>query len=303
MYANQTLAALLTFLALTTSSLPAQSNSGQTDAANSASQPQQQTEEAPARVLTTRPPTTGRWRSADELDTPTATTQPKQFEVPAGTRIPLGLINTISTRNADVGTRVYLETLFPIVVDSTVVIPAGSHVLGTVTSTKRPGRMKGKGEIHLRFDSILLPNGVSRDFTARVGGLDGGLREGLDKDEGVIKGDSNKGDDVQTVVGTTVSGGSIGALGGLAAGNPGRGSVIGLGAGAAAGLATVLLTRGPDVVLPAGSSLELVTDRPLIFQENELSREAAPRSVIRTNQAPNINQTSSPNFGRRTSPY
>jgi type IV secretion system protein VirB10 len=244
-------------------------------------------------LQTTRPQAAGRWRSADELaaDAAPGAIADSSFTVPAGTRIPLGLINSISTRSAAPGDRIYLETVFPIVVEGKMVIPAGSYVMGTVTSSTRPGRIKGKGEIHLRFDSLTLPNGVTRDFRARVGGLDGGLREGLDRDEGSIKGDSDKGSDALTVAGTTVTGGSIGTMGGLAAGNVGRGAGIGLAAGAATGLATVLLTRGPDVVLPAGSSLELVTDRPLEFSPQDLQFEGgASRGVIRTNQAPTVNQ-------------
>ena len=67
-----------------------------------------------------------------------------------------------------------------------VVIPPGSYVAGTITSVKRPGRVKGRGELYLRFDSLTLPNGVTRDFRARVGALDGRATEDLDKTEGKI---------------------------------------------------------------------------------------------------------------------
>jgi|GEM_PF-476355 len=259
--------------------------------------------EASPRSLTTRPGGSNRWRTADELEAAKAA-QANLYELPTGTRIPLGLINSVSTRTAAPGDRVYLETVFPITADGKVVIPPGSHVLGTVTAAKRPGRMKGKGELHIRFDSLILPNGVTRDFRARVGGLDGGLREGLDREEGAIKGDSSKGQDIGTVVGTTVTGASLGTLGGLAAGNAGRGAGIGLGAGAAAGLAGVLLTRGPDVMLPAGSTVELVTDRPLTFEDADLRFEGGTgRSIIRTNQPTTNQQTNSPWGGRTGIPY
>ncbi len=64
---------------------------------------------------------------------------PKYFEVPSGTRLPLVLHNAISTRSAQPGDPVYLETLFPIVIDSRILIPAGSYVSGEVTEAKRPG--------------------------------------------------------------------------------------------------------------------------------------------------------------------
>ena len=41
-------------------------------------------------------------------------------------------------------------------------------------------------------------------------------------------------------------------------------------AGAAAGLVGVLLSRGPDAVLAKGTTLEMVLDRQIIFDETEL---------------------------------
>src|SRR5579863_1890270 len=70
----------------------------------------------------------------------------KGFDVDPGTRIPLSMINSVSTKYATPGDRVYLETAFPVVVGGRIVIPAGSYVMGTITSTKRPGKVKGRGE-------------------------------------------------------------------------------------------------------------------------------------------------------------
>src|SRR5579862_2023767 len=86
--------------------------------------------------------------------------EPAAYVVASGTRIPLGLINTVTTKNAAEGDRVYLETVFPILANGRIVIPPGSYVAGTVTEVKRPGRVKGRGELYLRFDSLTLPNGV-----------------------------------------------------------------------------------------------------------------------------------------------
>src|SRR5690242_13061152 len=86
----------------------------------------------------------------------------KLYTVEPGTHIPLSLINSVSTKNSIVGDRVYLETVFPILVDGKIVIPPGSYVAGTITDVQRPGKMKGRGEFHLRFDSLTLPNGTTR---------------------------------------------------------------------------------------------------------------------------------------------
>jgi len=209
---------------------------------------------------------------------PTAAQQsaaPAEYTVQVGTHIPLGLINSVSTKHSAPGDRIYLETVFPIVINSHIVIPPGSYVMGTVTEIKKPGRIHGRAELYVRFDSLTLPNGVTRDFRSRLGQIDARGDERLDRKEGKIEGDSNKGGDVRTVAETGAGGASIGAIAGAAAGHAGMGAGIGSAAGAAAGLAGVLLSRGPDAVLAKGSTIEMILDRPLVFEANEVNFTAA----------------------------
>ena len=194
---------------------------------------------------------------------------PAEIVVPAGTKVPLALVNSLSTKHSGEGDRVYLQTTFPVVINGRIIIPRGSYVAGTVTEVKRPGRIKGKGELFLRFDSMTLPNGTTRDFRARLGGADPQSGE-FDREEGKIRGEGNKAGDAATVAKTTGAGTAVGGIAGSAAGHPGMGAGIGAAAGAAAGLATVLLSRGPDLVLPKGSAFEMVLDRNLRFKESEL---------------------------------
>lgn len=202
--------------------------------------------------------------------------EPKSFQVETSTRIPLSMINSVSTKNAAPGDQVYLETVFPILVNGRIVIPPGSYVLGTITKVQRPGKVKGRGEFYLRFDSLTLPNGVTRDFRARVSGLDGRASEELDRKEGSIKSEGNKSGDTRTVLEGAVAGASIGALAGSAAGATGMGAGIGAAAGAAAGLVSVLFTRGPDAVLAKGTTIEMVLDRSVDFNETELDFSNSP---------------------------
>lgn len=194
-----------------------------------------------------------------------------RYTVEAGTHIPLGLINSVSTKHSAAGDRIYLETVFPIVIASHIVIPPGSYVIGTVTEVKRPGRVKGRGELYVRFDSLTLPNGVTRDFRSRLGTIDARGDERLDRKEGTIQSDSNKGGDVKTVGEGAATGAGLGAIVGSTAGRAGLGAGVGAAAGAAAGLAGVLLTRGPDAVLAKGSTIEMVLDRPLVFDATEVN--------------------------------
>lgn len=225
----------------------------------------------------------------------------KKFRVESGTRIPLTMLNSVSTKHAVEGDRVYLETLFPILVDGKVVIPPGSSVAGTVTSLKRPGKVKGKGELYVRFDTLILPNGVSRDFKSRLGSIDGRDNQGFDRDEGRIKGEGNKGGDAQTVGVGATTGATIGGIAGAVGGRAGMGLGIGAGAGAAAALMGVLLTRGPDVVLAKGSTVEMLLDRPLEFNEDEVTFQGStPGRRSSDGSGPVSNKKSSTGtFGRR----
>ena len=194
---------------------------------------------------------------------------PDELTVPAGTKIPLALINSLNTKVSAEGDRVYLQTSFPIVIAGHIIIPKGSYVAGTVTEVKRPGKLKGKGEIYLRFDSLTLPNGITRDFRARLGGSDTG---DFDREEGKIRGEADKGGDARRTAETTAAGAGVGSVAGAAAGHPGMGAGIGAAAGAAAGLASVLVSRGPDLILPKGTAFEMVLDRSLKYKSTELAQ-------------------------------
>ena len=196
--------------------------------------------------------------------------------------MPLSLINSVSTKHSIEGDRVYLETVFPVLVNGRIVVPVGSYVAGTVTQVKKPGRVKGRGELYVRFDSLTLPNGVTRDFRARIGSMDGNAKDELDRAEGKVRSEGNKAGDARTVGEASAAGASIGTIGGGAAGHYGMGAGIGAAAGAAAGMAGVLLSRGPDAVLARGSTLEMVLDRQISFNESELNfgNYQAPRAAI-----------------------
>jgi hypothetical protein len=184
--------------------------------------------------------------------------RPKNYVVPSGTRLPLILHNAVTTRNAKPGDPIYLETLFPIVIDNRILIPAGSYVQGEIQEAKRPGKVKGTGEIRLRLTSMVLPNGYAVDFNAVPSNAGTGGNEATDK-EGNIHGDTDKAGDVGTVLKTTGIGAGVGGIATQSA----KGAGIGAGAGAAVGLAAVLLTRGPELELPRGTTVDVVTDRAI----------------------------------------
>ena len=186
----------------------------------------------------------------------------QKLTVPSGTRLAVVLENGISTRSAKAGDSLYFHTAFPVTQNNHIVIPVGSYLRGSLLESKRPGRVKGKGEFRLRLESLIFPNGYTVDLLAAPRSADTGGKETTDS-EGKVTGSGGKGKDVGTVATTTVTGAGIGAI---AAGAKGAG--IGAGIGGLAGLAAVLLTRGPEAELPRGSTLDIEIERDLTLDSS-----------------------------------
>jgi type IV secretion system protein VirB10 len=189
---------------------------------------------------------------------------PAQFTIAQGTHLLLSLTNPVSTKNSKEGDPIYLTTSIPIAQDGRIVIPRGSYVRASVSKSKVAGRGGNKGELYIRFDSLTLPNGVSRDFHARLTSADT-VNGKVDPDEGKISGTgkNTKPGEVGRDVG-------IGSMGGVLIGSAAGHPITGLGVGAAAGVAAVLLKKNQDVVLPRGTSVEMVLDRDLYYTAEEL---------------------------------
>jgi hypothetical protein len=194
-----------------------------------------------------------------------------EFVIPAGTRIPLSLRNTVDTKHSHEGDHIYLQVAMPVAANDRIVIPQGSFVNGTLTVSKAAGKVKGKGELFIRFDSLMLPNGVTRDFHSRLASADARARGQVDS-EGNVTGERDSRGDAGTVATGTAVGASVGGIAGAAAGHTLGGLGIGAAAGAGAGLASVLLSKRPDVVLPQGTTLEMILDRDLHYTLAELRR-------------------------------
>ena len=201
------------------------------------------------------------------LEKPAAATRAASSEritIPAGTRLAVVLENGISTRGAKAGDSVYFHTSFPFTQKNRIVIPVGSYLRGELLESKRPGRIKGRGEFRLRLDTLILPNGYTVNLNAAPRSADSGGVETMDS-EGKVTGGGGKGKDVGTVATTTVTGAGIGGIAGGA-----KGAGIGAGIGGLAGLAAVLLTRGPEAELPRGSTLDIVLEHDLFLDSNQI---------------------------------
>jgi hypothetical protein len=184
-------------------------------------------------------------------------------DIPAGTHVLLRMVGSVSTRTAKEGDQVYLQTASPIAVGGSILVPAGSYVQGTVAQSKQSGRVKGRAEIALHLDTLTLASGQAFKIAPHLDSVDSGATgQKVEGNEGVVKQSGTKLQDAGRVA---ILAGTGGAIGGLATRTWG-GAGIGLAAGGVVGLATTLLTRGKEVDLRAGSTLDVVFDRPLSLE-------------------------------------
>ncbi len=188
--------------------------------------------------------------------------------VPAGTMLPTVLNTYLNTKNSQVGDTFYADTTYPIYIQQRLIIPRGSIIKGTVTEVGKPGTFSGKGRIAIKFDTILLPNGVERSLVANFHGIHGPGSEKIDRQTESVEqsGTGNTGAELGQVVGTAGTGAIIGGV----VDHSGTTAGIGAAAGAATGLAIVLLSRDRNVVLAPGIQLDLELRQPLRFAYGEV---------------------------------
>jgi type IV secretion system protein VirB10 len=196
----------------------------------------------------------------------------KLLMIPSGTKVPLALKQAISTRNAKEGDPVYCETTFPFVVDDRIIIPAGTYVQGKISRVQRPGRIKGRAELLMHFTSMIYPSGYTVMLPGSLDNIPGAEKTSMRGPEGTVRQDSEKGKDIGTVASTASTGAVIG---GLSAG--GRGAGIGAAAGGLTGLAIALISRGSDVKLEPGTSIEMIIQREVMV---DASRVTSRREVV-----------------------
>src|SRR5438477_2161828 len=155
-----------------------------------------------------------------------------QITIPAGTKIPIALKNTISTKANHEGDPIYAQSTFPVVVNDKIVIPAGTYVQGKISSIKPAGHIKGRAEVLIHFTSLIYPSGYTVMLPGSLENAPGVDKSKVKDKEGTIQADSNKGKTIGTIAQPAAEGTIIGA-----ATRGGEGALIGAGIGGAIGTA------------------------------------------------------------------
>jgi hypothetical protein len=187
---------------------------------------------------------------------------PNATVIPAGTKIPLLLKQAISTKNAKEGDAVYAETAFPFVANDRVLVPAGTYIQGKIMHTERAGRSKKRAEILIHFTSMIYPSGYTVMLPGSVENTPGADTNGVKDKEGTIQADKDTEKRVEDAAKGAAVGGTVGSIGGLAAGGLNGARYGGL-AGIAGGVAWALLKHGPEVKLEVGTSIEMEIQRSI----------------------------------------
>ena len=212
---------------------------------------------------------------------PASAPEKKTYLVPAGTKVLLQLRSGINTKSAKPGDGVYLASTFPVVVGNRVMIPAGVYVQGVVDRVVRAGRIKGRAQLDMHFTSIIFPNGTVVEIPGIVNSLPGASKQSVKDDgEGTIEQSPDKGRNAGRTAEIAIpTGGTVGSIGGLGSGHPIAGGIAGIGAGLAAVGLVSLFTRGADVNIESGTQVEMILQRPLVLEEENLASAGQPGAM------------------------
>ncbi len=184
-------------------------------------------------------------------------------DIPQGTHVLLKMMNSINTRTAAEGDQVYLQTATPVAAEGGIVIPVGSYVQGTVSHAKRSGKVAGRAELGIRLETLTLASGKVLKIAPRLSSVDAeGTGQKVDQKENQVKQGNDYGQDARRIAILAGSGAGIGGV----ADRAWEGAGIGAGIGGAVGVATTMLTRGHEVMLRQGSTLDVVFDRSISIQ-------------------------------------
>jgi hypothetical protein len=173
------------------------------------------------------------------------------FTVPNGTEIVAVLNSDLSTQNVREGERFTMTVRSPGQYE-------GATLEGSVVSINRGGRISGRSEITLDFDTIRLRDGGSYRFA--------GILESVRATNGDVVRVDNEGavrdsDQTNKTVTRTAIGTAVGAIIGAIAGG-GKGAAIGAVIGAGAGAGSVYVQGRNDLDLSAGTELTIRATGP-----------------------------------------
>ena len=165
------------------------------------------------------------------------------LRLPTATPIEIEFQDSLSSEASLVGDRFRASVVRDVLQDGIVAIPAGSEVLGTVSSVVGQKKIGGQQRLALSFDRVELPSGQSI-----------GIQASLE-----VEGRSQKKKDAATIGGSAAGGAVLGRV----LSRKGKSAAIGAVLGAAIGTAVASKNAGDPVVIEPGSFAELLLEIPI----------------------------------------
>jgi hypothetical protein len=174
-----------------------------------------------------------------------------EITIPEGTEFKLQLHTTINSKTSKAGDRVLTTLIDPVAVEDREVLPKGGRIDGHINEVKPAGRKGKGGYLYAVFDTVELPNG---EKVAIMGSLteifssEGGEDSSVGV-EGELKGRGAARKTQLVVIGGSAAAGAAGGIG------------PGIAAGAGGILAALLIPKGKQAALSAGSLIGMRLDR------------------------------------------
>ena len=173
------------------------------------------------------------------------------FGVPTGTRLVATLDDALSTRNAHAEDRFTITARSPSPYE-------GAVIEGTVSSVNASGRVSGRADMALNFESIRLRNGRTYPFAGVIENLRTADGETISVDnEGTVEDNSQ----TEKAIERGAIGAAVGAIIGAITGG-GQGAAIGAVIGAGGGAGTVIVQGRDHLDLPRGTELTITSSLP-----------------------------------------
>ena len=167
-----------------------------------------------------------------------------EVTIPAGTTLSATLATAVASDTSKVEDPVRATLRTPVSAEGHRALPAGTALIGHVTSAEQSAKVKGRASIAFRFNTIDLPG-------------DGG-RQPISTETISRLAPATKKKDA-TKIGVGAGAGAV--IGGIVGG--GSGAAKGAAIGGAAGTGAVLATRGEVVRLAAGAPVSVKLTAPL----------------------------------------
>lgn len=183
---------------------------------------------------------------------------PSILTIPVNTPIALSLTSPLDTKRNKKGDEFTASVNSDVRVGKYIAIPRGSVVRGVLGEVKRAGVLRGRAELNLRFKSIELPDGTTKEIAATLAAADTTGNASLEGEEGAVQGG---GSGKRTAVGAAAGAGAGAVIGAVAGG--GKGAGAGGAAGAATGALGAMLTRERDIKMEADTVITIEMDREL----------------------------------------